>query len=118
MPSSHPRSRFVAVCLLGLMGTLSATVTAVAEEAPLELLIRNHRFEPETLRIPANVKVKVLVKNLDPTPEEFESYELKREKIIPGGASVPLFIGPLAPGSYPFFGEFNQATAQGRVIVE
>jgi len=116
MQSRHTRSRIVRVCLLSLMGTLS--VPALADGAPVELVIRNHRFEPAELRIPANVKVKVLVKNLDPTPEEFESYELKREKIIPGGASVPLFIGPLAPGSYPFFGEFNQATAQGRVVVE
>jgi hypothetical protein len=96
----------------------SLSPAALADDAPVELVIRNHRFEPAELRIPANRKVKVLVKNLDPTPEEFESYELKREKIIPGGASVPLFVGPLAPGSYPFFGEFNQATAQGRVVVE
>jgi hypothetical protein len=106
----------LSISLLTLMTALNAPVRA--EQAPLELLIRNHRFEPAELRVPANTKVKVIVKNLDPTPEEFESYELKREKIIPGGASVPLFIGPLAPGSYPFFGEFNQATAQGRVIAE
>jgi len=116
MQSRYARPLLATACWLSLVSTLSAP--ALADDAPVELLIRNHRFEPAELRIPANVKVKVLVKNLDPTPEEFESYELKREKIIPGGASVPLFIGPLAPGSYPFFGEFNQATAQGRVIVE
>ena len=44
--------------------------------------------------------------------------ELNREKIIPGGKEVTVFIGPVKPGRYPFFGEFNQDTAQGVVIVK
>ena len=109
-------ARLAALCMLSL--PLALPGTARAEQAPIEISIKDHRFEPAELKIPANTKVKLLVKNLDPTPEEFESYELKREKVIPAGASVTLFIGPLKPGVYPFMGEFNQATAQGRVIVE
>ena len=60
----------------------------------------------------------LLVKNLDPTPEEFESYELNREKVIAGTSQAVIFIGPLAPGEYPFFGEFYPKTAQGKVRVE
>lgn len=102
--------------LLALSVLLSGT--AAASEPVVELLIRNHQFEPAVVKIPAQTKVKVIVKNLDATPEEFESYSLKREKIIPGNATVTLFIGPLAPGSYPFVGEFNEATAKGEVVVE
>jgi hypothetical protein len=65
--------------------------------------------------IPADTKVKVIVANLDPTPEEFESYELNREKVIMGGARAIIFLGPLPAGTYPFFGEFNPKTAQGTV---
>lgn len=83
-----------------------------------ELEIRDHLFHPEELRIPANTKVKLVVYNRDPTPEEFESYELNREKVIMGGRKANIFIGPLAPGTYPFFGEFNPRTAQGRVVAE
>lgn len=92
--------------------------TAAASEPVVELLIRNHQFEPAVVKIPAQTKVKVIVKNLDATPEEFESYSLKREKIVPGNATATLFVGPLAPGSYPFVGEFNEATAKGEVVVE
>ena len=92
--------------------------TAAASEPVIELLIRNHQFEPAVVKIPAQTKVKVVIKNLDPTPEEFESYSLKREKIIPGNGTATLFIGPLAPGSYAFVGEFNEATAKGEVVVE
>ena len=83
-----------------------------------ELEIRDHLFHPEELRIPAHTKVKLVVYNRDPTPEEFESYELNREKVIMGGRKANVFIGPLEPGIYPFFGEFNPKTAQGRVVAE
>lgn len=68
--------------------------------------------------MPAGQKVKLVIHNQDSTPEEFESHELNREKVIPGGAKSAVFIGPLQPGKYPFFGEFNEATARGVVIAE
>jgi hypothetical protein len=91
---------------------------AWAKTPVVELEIRDHLFQPDELRIPAHTKVKLVVYNRDPTPEEFESYELNREKVIMGGRKANIFIGPLAPGVYPFFGEFNPKTAQGRVVVE
>ena len=91
-----------------------APVLAAAPE--LQLVIRDHLFFPAVLEVPAGVKVRVLIDNQDPTPEEFESYELNREKVIPGNAMTVVFIGPLKPGEYPFFGEFNVRTAQGKVV--
>ncbi|MFV2060000.1 MAG: cupredoxin domain-containing protein [Gammaproteobacteria bacterium] len=83
-----------------------------------EISIKNHRFEPAELTVPAGKKIKLVVKNLDATPEEFESYTLNREKIIRGNSSAVIYIGPLKPGSYKFFGEFNQKTAQGVVVAK
>ncbi len=88
------------------------------DAAEVELRIRNHLFEPAELVIPAETKVRVRIHNLDATPEEFESWELNREKVILGGESTVLFVGPLAPGEYPFFGEFNPKTAQGKLIAQ
>ena len=96
---------------------LAFIVAAPALAAPVvEIEIRDHLFFPSEVEVPANTKVKLLVINRDPTAEEFESYELNREKIIPGGRKAVIFIGPLAPGEYPFFGEFFPKTAQGKVI--
>lgn len=89
-----------------------------ADPAEIPLAIRNHRFEPAEVHVPAGQKVKLVIHNQDSTPEEFESHELNREKVIPGGAKSAVFIGPLQPGKYPFFGEFNEATARGVVIAE
>lgn len=95
-------------------GLLCALGVTMARAAPtVELEIANHVFQPSVLEIPAGQKVRLLVINLDDTPEEFESYELNREKVIAGHSKAVIFVGPLAPGTYPFFGEFNPKTAQG-----
>ena len=91
---------------------------AMAQTPEFKLTIKEHRFTPSEIRVPANKKVRLLVANEDPTPEEFESYELDREKVIPARSSATIFIGPLRPGRYPFKGEFNSATATGAVIAE
>jgi len=84
----------------------------------ITLVIKDHQFSPAEVRIPAGKKVKLIIDNQDATPEEFESHELNREKIIPAKSKGSVFIGPLKAGKYPFFGEFNQATARGVVIAE
>jgi plastocyanin domain-containing protein len=82
------------------------------------LTIKNHRFTPAEIKVPANKRVQLTVVNDDPTPEEFESHEMKVEKVIPGKTKAVVRIGPLKPGRYPFVGEFNEATAKGVVIAE
>jgi hypothetical protein len=97
---------------------LWALVPAQAATPVFELEIRNHLFFPAEFTVPAGKKIKLIVYNRDPTPEEFESYELNREKVIMGSSKAVIFIGPLKPGEYPYFGEFNPKTAQGKVIAE
>jgi hypothetical protein len=94
------------------------TTEAWAEIPTYTLEIRDHLFYPPVLVIPANTKIKLVIYNRDTTPEEFESYELNREKVILGESSAKIFIGPLTPGDYPFFGEFYPKTAQGLIRVE
>ena len=89
-----------------------------AKRLTIVIEIKNHFFVPDIIEIPANTKIKLVIKNRDNTSEEFESYELNREKLVMGGRKINVFIGPLKTGKYPFFGEFNQKTAQGWVIVK
>ena len=91
---------------------------AWAADTEVALVIRDHRFEPAEIRVPAGRKIKLVVHNQDATPEEFESHELNREKLIAPGAKASIFVGPLKPGRYPFFGEFHEKTARGTVIAE
>lgn len=82
------------------------------------IVVEDHRFVPSELAVPADRKIKLTVVNKDSTAEEFESYELDREKIVVGNSSIVVFVGPLKPGRYPFFGEFHMETAKGVLIVE
>lgn len=91
---------------------------AMARAEDYTVTIKDHRFTPTELKVPANKRVIVTVVNDDPTAEEFESNELKVEKVIPGKSKGTVRIGPLKPGRYPFFGEFHEATARGVVIAE
>jgi len=82
------------------------------------LVIRDHRFEPAELHVPAGKKIKIVIDNQDSTAEEFESHELNREKVIPARSKIPVYVGPLAPGRYPFVGEFNAQTAKGVLVAQ
>ncbi len=83
-----------------------------------EIFIKDHKFTPETITVPAGQKIKLIVHNQDPTPEEFESHDLNREKIILGNKKATIFVGPLKAGKYHYFGEFNMDTANGYIIAE
>ena len=91
---------------------------ASAADTEIPLTIKDHRFIPVELKIPAGQKVKLIVENQDATPEEFESHELNREKVIAPNSKATIFVGPLKPGRYSFVGEFNSATAKGVIIAE
>jgi len=93
-------------------------LAAFATDADFTLVIKSHRFQPSELTVPSGKKIKLTVENKDDTPEEFESYPLNREKVIADNSSGTIYIGPLAPGRYPFFGEFHQATAQGVLVAQ
>lgn len=93
-------------------------LVAFAADPEIALVIRDHKFEPAEVRVPAGQKVKLVIDNQDASAEEFESKELKREKVIPARSKATVVIGPLKAGRYPFFGEFHEKTAKGVVIVE
>lgn len=96
---------------------LCAAAQAFADQ-DVSLVIENHRFVPAELRVAAGQKIRIVVDNRDATPEEFESQKLRAEKVIPGKSKGVVMVGPLKPGQYSFYGEFNEKTAQGVLIAE
>ena len=100
------------------LALLLAGSSTRAAETQWELVIEGHRFQPTELAVPSGVKIRLVVENKDITPEEFESYALNREKIIAPGQRAVLYVGPLKPGRYEFFGDFNPATARGWLVAK
>ena len=81
------------------------------------VVLKDHLFYPAEIVVPANKKVRLLIENQDSTPEEFDSFDLNREKVLYPKRKSVIYIGPLIPGRYEFFGEFSPNTARGAVIV-
>lgn len=91
---------------------------AMAADGEYALTIQDHRFQPAELVIPAGKKIKLSVENRDATPEEFESHDLNREKVVAGKSTITIYIGPLTPGRYRYYGEYNEKTAQGVIVAQ
>lgn len=90
----------------------------VAADAPISVTIKDHKFSPEEIRVPAGKAAVLKIINADSTPEEFESKPLKIEKVIAGGKDVTVHLPALKAGRYPFVGEYHEDTAKGVVIAE
>ena len=99
------------------IAALLAASPALAGD-PIAVTIKDHKFTPSEIRVKANVANVLAVTNQDSTAEEFDSSALKVEKIVAGNSTGNVRLRPLAPGRYPFMGEFHSATAQGVVIAE
>jgi high-affinity iron transporter len=114
---SKPRVRAVAAAAAITM-LLAGGAPARADDPLPTLVFHNHRFEPDHIQVPAGKKFELHVKNIDNTADEFESVDLNREKLVTPGQTITVFLGPLPPGQYKFFGDFHQDTAQGVLIAK
>lgn len=113
-PAAEPLAATRTVSLSALVLALVAGWAVAAP--PLTLVIKDQAFEPAQLTIPAGQVVKIMVRNEDALPAEFESSDFNREKVIPGRSTVPVFVGPLDPGTYGFFNDFHPQS-KGKLIV-
>ena len=90
---------------------------ALADDPSYSVVLKNNQFVPSEVQIPAGVKVKLVVRNENPTPSEFESTQFHREKIVSPNQEITVFVGPLDPGSYEFFDDFHPET-RGHLAVK
>lgn len=90
---------------------------SIAADAPaFELAVRDGRFAPETIEVPAGTKFRLVIRNHGPGSTEFEMKSPPKERILAPGGQATLVFAPLKPGTYPFFDEFHEATGKGRIV--
>ncbi len=105
------------ISLTALLVLLTAN-PSFAEEKEYLIKIKDHKFLPNIIEIPSNEKFKLVIENLDQTLEEFESDDLKKEKLVGSGKKITISVNALKTGEYKFYGDFHQKTAQGKIIVK
>ena len=104
--------------LIGFLLTAAAAIPPVWADEPVVVHLKNHRFSPATIKVKANQPSMIILYNDDDAADEFDSSSLKIEKVVPGHNKGNIRVRALAPGKYPFMGEYHAATAQGVVIAE
>ncbi len=116
----RPLGRCASLVVLAICSQLSAQAaqTPANESGQIVLRIENHVFSPAEIHVKAGQRTQILVINLDPTAEEFDSTSLKVEKVIAGKSEGVVRLRSLDPGSYPFIGEYHADTAKGVVVAE
>ncbi len=120
MPAIAPAFRSLALgCALAVLGSLTLVAPAAANELPVvHLTVQAGHFTPKVVNVPANQKFKLRVLNKGPAVEEFESTDLNREQIVGPGRHIEVYLGPLKPGRYKFFGDFHPDTARGEIVAK
>jgi hypothetical protein len=95
---------------------ICATMSSARAEETYKLMLKDHRFTPSELNVRANERFTVEVENLDSTPAEFESGDLRIEKFVVGGGKITVKVRALKPGTYKFFDEYNPDTSGGTIV--
>ena len=86
--------------------------------AELVISVKDHKFDPAELAAPAGKPIVLRVKNLDPSPMEFESNSLRVEKVLTGNGEAVINIRPQQAGRYDFFDDFHASTTKGVLVVK
>ncbi len=99
-------------------GLIPAPSAFAQDAAQLVISVKDHKFDPAELEAPAGKPIVLRVKNLDPTPMEFESNSLRVEKVLTGNGEAVINIRPQAAGRYDFFDDFHASTTKGVLVVK
>lgn len=95
-----------------------AAATPAFADGPIAVTLKDHKFTPSVITVKANTPAVIVLTNKDATAEEFDSTALKVEKVVAGNSSGNVRLRALAPGRYPFMGEYHATTAQGVVVAK
>ena len=101
-----------------VFAALFLIATPVAADDAIPVTLQNHKFTPNVIKVKANQPAMITMVNKDATAEEFDSSDLKIEKVVAGNQSGNIRVRALKPGTYHFMGEYHDKTAQGVVIAE
>ena len=111
-------TRLEVSALAGFAGALLAFNVLAQDVASFKLKARDGVFEPTVIEVPAGKRFRLEIANEGKTAIEFESRDLKQEKVIPAGGKATVTINALKAGEYKFFDEFHEKTGQGKIVAK
>ena len=103
---------------LGILAFALLATPAFAEDSAIQVILKDHKFAPAEVEAPAGKPLTLEIVNQDSTAAEFESKDLRVEKIAPAGGKATVKVRALKPGRYKFFDDYHESTAQGFLVVK
>lgn len=110
MPS---RARLMPVILVA---ALFAGAARADEDPVFAIEFADGAIRPAVLAVPAGTRFKLELRNTGADPVEFESIELRKEKVLGPGVTSFIVIRRLDPGEYRFFDDFHPGTPPARLV--
>lgn len=107
-----------AACVAAASFACVPAETQAAELPTYTVIAKGGRLSPATLEVPAGIRFKIVIRNEGRDAIEFESRQLRKEKVLAAGAQSFVVIAPLKPGEYDYFDEFHADTAKGRIVAK
>jgi len=104
--------------LFGLVCAMAAAATFAADILSFKLDMQDGKFMPPRIEVPAGQRIKIEIRNIGTSAAEFESVELRKEKVLAPGAQSFVVIAPLRPGEYKFFDDFHLNMPQGVIVAK
>ncbi len=107
-----------ALALALALAAIAAAPARAADDTTVAIALKDHKFDPAELTVPAGKPVVIQLSNQDATPAELESKELRIEKVVAGGGAITVKVRALKPGRYRFFDDYHEATTEGFLVVQ
>ena len=105
--------------LIAAFLALAPAVALAADEMPVyKLIAKDGVFEPATIEVAAGKKFRIELSNEGSGPMEFESKDLKQEKVVAKGAKSLIAVNALKPGTYTFFDEHKPDAPKGKIVAK
>ncbi|WP_226806653.1 cupredoxin domain-containing protein [Candidatus Vallotia cooleyia] len=98
-------------------GTAFGSAPRSASLPTFQLEMVDGKLNPACTEVPAGKRIKIELHNIGQDAVEFESIQLRKEKVLAPGAESFVVIPPLSPGEYKFFDDFHQS-AQGVIVAK
>lgn len=95
---------------------LAASGATGADEPTFRIEFSDGLITPLQLEVPADTRFRIELVNRGSTPVEFESLQLRKEKVIGPGNQTVMVIRRLDPGTYDFFDDFHLDTPHAVLI--
>lgn len=113
---SFLKTQFIGTALL--LYAVPIVVSLAANLLTFKLEIKDGQFYPLQINVPSGQKIKIAIYNTGKTVVEFESIELRKEKVLAPGAQSFIVIAPLRIGKYKFFDDFHLNMPQGFIVAK